>query len=58
MGLTEEQKEMVKKFVGDNISSNKKIDDHLEKMYRKKEKSMLYFFCTMPSLQKKGVMNL
>ena len=40
MGLTEEQKEMVKKFVGDNISSNKKIDDHLEKMYRKKEKSL------------------
>ncbi len=40
MGLTEEQKEMVKKFLGDNISSNKKIDDHLEKMYRKKEKSL------------------
>ena len=31
MGLTEEQKEMAKKFVGENISSNKKIDDHLEK---------------------------
>ena len=29
MGLTEEQKEMVKKFLGDNISSNKKIDDNL-----------------------------
>ena len=40
MGLTDEQKEMVKKFVGDNISSNKKIDDHLEKMYRNKEKSL------------------
>ena len=40
MWLTEEQKEMVKKFVGDNISSNKKIDYHLEKMYRKKEKTL------------------
>lgn len=40
MGLIKEQKEMVKKLLGDTTSSNKKIDDHLEKMYRKKEKSI------------------
>ena len=40
MGLTEEQKEMVKKLLGDSTSSNNKIDDHLEKIYRKKEKSI------------------
>ena len=40
MGLTEEQKEMVKKFLGDTTSSKKKIDDHLEKIYIKKEKSL------------------
>ena len=40
MGLTEEQKEVIKKLLGDRISSIKKIDDHLEKMYRKKEESL------------------
>ena len=37
MGLTEEQKEMVKKFLGDTTSSMKKIGDRLEKIYIKKE---------------------
>ena len=40
MGLTEEQKEMIKKLLGNRMSSNKKTNDHLERIYRKKEKSL------------------
>lgn len=40
MSISDEIKNMIKNFVGQKEDSKKKIDDHLEKIYQKKENSL------------------